>query len=176
MVRILYGKQPADLIGGPFAVYVFNDDRVTASTTGCQSIAAARERASEYNHWYGNSSAEVKEVEFHSGIPAMKTLVLTDVSDEDLVDELLRRRATLVASLWNIDDVRELVGKDTDCADLSEEQVTEGALLLLTRVSDGLQDVLAERGNNYTAERWDDLKDEILTQIRGSTPDLGPSA
>lgn len=44
MVRILYGRQPADLIGGPFAVYVFDDGRVTASTTGCQSVDAAREK------------------------------------------------------------------------------------------------------------------------------------
>lgn len=36
-MRILYGKQPADLIGGPFAVYVFDDGRVTASTTGCHA-------------------------------------------------------------------------------------------------------------------------------------------
>lgn len=103
----------------------------------------------------------------------MKTPALSDVSDEDLDDELLRLRATLVASVSNIDDVRKLVAKDPDCADLSEEQVTEGALLLLTRVSNGLQDVLAERGNNYTAERWDELKDEILRQTRGSTSTSG---
>ncbi len=63
-IRILYGKQPENLIGGPYACYCFTDGQVTASVTGCQSLEAAQESASEFNRWYGNMNAEVKEVTF----------------------------------------------------------------------------------------------------------------
>ena len=97
---------------------------------------------------------------------------LSEVSNDDLVDELLRRSG-LVASIWNTEDTGSAIEEDEDCPELTDEQFEQAAALLLARSRKGLQEVLAERGNEYLATRWVMVKEEILEEVApaaGSKP------
>lgn len=102
----------------------------------------------------------------------MSAMNLENVSDEDLVAELMRRK-TIISSIWNIEvDFRPLIEEDADCDDLSDDQIGEAAKILFEECSGGLEDVLGQRGNSYTSDRWYDLKEDILAKVRGSAPSL----
>ena len=90
--------------------------------------------------------------------------ILSGVSVEDLVSELLTRRE-VVCSIWNKDDITPLIDEDSLYQDLSDEEKDELALTFLNEIGQGLQDVLGSRGNDYTADKWESLKETYLEEF-----------
>jgi hypothetical protein len=64
-----------------------------------------------------------------------------------------------------------MIADDDDCEDLTEEQVLKAAELAFGRFK-RLDDVLAQSGNDYTAERWLDYKDEVLAELKATAPTI----
>lgn len=91
---------------------------------------------------------------------------LKDFSDQDLINELQKRG--LVPVVWNHEDAAGPILDDEAAEDLDEAQVEKAARLLLARAEEGLNDILGERGNNYLADRWSELSDEILAEVRAA--------
>lgn len=94
---------------------------------------------------------------------------LSLITDEQLKDELRSRGYAL--SIWSKEDVISLIHDDEDCAHLTDEQLQEAAQIALDEMGHGLENVLAERGNDYTADRWyGDLRGTVLAAIKDAAP------
>lgn len=93
--------------------------------------------------------------------------ILKDVPTDELIAEL-RRRPGIVPSIWSTEDVTSLIEDEPDCAHLTEQQAEKLAIVFLETSGRALEDVLAERGNGFLADRWDDHKEHLLSEIRAA--------
>ena len=91
---------------------------------------------------------------------------LNDATDAEILDEI--RARGIVASIWSKADTTSPIEDDEDAADLSDEQLDRAAQLFLEGAEGGLTDILGQRGNDYLSDKWAELKDEILSAVRGA--------
>ncbi len=89
---------------------------------------------------------------------------LSEASVDELLDEL-RRRPHVVPSVWTLADAAGPVDEDEELDHLSDEQRDAAAAKLLERSGRRLEDALGQRGNEYLADRWSELRDEILAEV-----------
>jgi len=98
-----------------------------------------------------------------------KDVTLLNATPEQLKEAL--QAAGYVVSMWNKEDVFTLIDEDDDFAHLSVEETEEAARCALDEMEIGLLEVLAQRGNDYTADRWEnDVKATILAQFPPQSP------
>lgn len=91
-------------------------------------------------------------------------VTLKDIPTDDLIAEL-RRRPGIVPSIWNTEDVSSLIEDEPACAALTEEQGDALAVAFLESNGRFLENVLAERGNDFLADRWDIEKERLISEI-----------
>lgn len=91
---------------------------------------------------------------------------LKDVPESDLVAELTRRG--IVPVIWNVEDARTSMANGEGAELLSDDEFDRAGRTLLERASEGLRDVLGQRGNEYLDERWAALAPEIIAEVRGA--------
>lgn len=99
---------------------------------------------------------------------------LSTVPAEDLLAELHQRPGYVISS-WNTEDVAPTLEnyietlsdfENEQVPDLTDEQIKEAAVLFLQKHGTRLQDILAERGNDWIAERCFDSANAILEQVK----------
>lgn len=100
--------------------------------------------------------------------------ILDEFDDDELLEELIRRKRTLIPSIWNIEDFRPVIEENEDCADFTADQVDTVLETFMTQASAPLQDILGERGNEFISDFWDLHKDDLITDIRLSTKTKQP--
>ncbi len=88
--------------------------------------------------------------------------ILSSISTEELIAEL-DRRTGVVCSIWTKIDVLPLIDQDDRFADFDEETRDDIAIDFLETISGGLLDILGERGNDYTADKLEELADELAS-------------
>ena len=101
----------------------------------------------------------------------MTALDLSTVSTDALLDELLKRPG-LVSSIWNVEDVREIVAGGEECEILDDAQVEAVCAEFLGHAARGLTDVLGQRGNDFLSDYWASNRSEILRDVLA--PSLKP--
>lgn len=98
-----------------------------------------------------------------------KDITLLNATPEQLIEAL--RAHGYVVSAWNKEDVFTLVDEDPAFEHLSMADTEEASRCALDEMEDGLKEVLGQRGNDYTAERWEnDVRDTILKQFGANGP------
>lgn len=98
----------------------------------------------------------------------MSAVDLSAVSIEDLKNEL--RSRSMVLSIWAQEDVVSLIEEDEACADFTEEQVEQAAILALDEMGRDLEEHLGSKGNEFTSDRWAVIREQIIAQVRGAAP------
>lgn len=89
---------------------------------------------------------------------------LSEFTNDELAEEI-GKRAGLVASIWNAEDVTSLIDEDEDLEHLGDEERAALATAFLSHVSRGLQDHLGARGNEYTSMLWGSDRDVVMSEI-----------
>lgn len=100
---------------------------------------------------------------------------LSDLPMDDLTTA--QRLQGCVPSTWSESDVIPLIEADAEAADLSEDELTDGAILtmaeeLLSRVANGLQERLSSYGNDILDELWRQHRNEIIDEVLGDRPEV----
>lgn len=96
---------------------------------------------------------------------------LSGVSDEALVEELLKRTG-LVCSIWNSEDVRSFIEDDEATKDFTEEQINAACAEFLCRVSDELQGHLGDQGNFKLGLWWEINGADVLKAAAAPAPQM----
>lgn len=89
--------------------------------------------------------------------------ILSGISTEDLIHELLKRPG-LVCSLWDRNDILPLMENDERFDDLDDADREDVAEEFLSEIGDRLLDVLGNRGNDYTGDKFGEMADYLLRQ------------
>lgn len=93
-----------------------------------------------------------------SPVPA-RTVSLSDASDDELAAEV-RRRRTLVASVWTMSDVREELRREA--GELDEEALEAAAATFMGLAGTELSDRLDDEASSSIQDMWDDRAEHIL--------------
>jgi hypothetical protein len=98
-----------------------------------------------------------------------KDITLLNATPEQLIEAL--RANGYVVSAWYMEDLFPKVDEDPAFEHLSMADTEEAARSALDELETGLVEVLAQRGNDYIDERWEnDVKETILKQFGAASP------
>lgn len=100
----------------------------------------------------------------------MPEITLSNATDEQLIEEMMRRRETLVASIWTSEDTRPIIEEDDECAHLTDDQKNDVAQEFLAYARRELQDALGNRGNDFLSDRWAIDSEEIIAKVVRTAP------
>lgn len=99
-----------------------------------------------------------------TALPALApAIALAGFTDEQLINELRRRR--LVVSTWSPEDL-SFLDDEEGLEHLSAEELDAFKPAIFDRVSDGLYDILTNRGNTHLEDKWRIESDAIMAELK----------
>lgn len=95
---------------------------------------------------------------------------LSQVDTDELIQELRSRGLRL--SIWTLEDARGVIDSAEDLPELSEEQSDAMArtLLDIAWADNGMDEILAHRGNEHLDDVWSTRRDDIMAEALGVQP------
>lgn len=90
--------------------------------------------------------------------------ILKNIPTDDLISEL-RRRPGIVPSIWSTEDVSSLIQDEAACGQMTEKQSEALAICFLQASARSLESMLAEKGNDFLADRWEIEKEKLISEI-----------
>ena len=106
-------------------------------------------------------------------------LLIERVSDQGLVGsrdlaEILRKRG-LVPCVFGPEDVEADIENDPQTADFSDEEKWTLQCGLFDLAARGLDDRLAEKGNDYLSDQWEERREGLIAEVIAACPPVpGP--